>query len=234
MVITGGSRGIGKAIAVLFAKNGAKVFICARNIEELKKVSDLIQRSGGVCNYVAADVTDEKQVEVIVKKVLEMYQRIDILINNAGVGVYKLLIDSKTNDWDYVMNTNLRAPFLCSKAFAPIMIKQKNGYIINIASGAGRVGLKNLSIYCASKFGLIGLTKSMRKELRDYGIDVFYICPGYVKTHFFDNFPKDFQSPAKTEEPDKIAEVLFKTLLHDKKRKLKEYFSEIVYRLFKY
>ena len=228
-VITGGSRGIGKAIAILLAKKGANVIICARKAEDLKIVSDLIRRDGGHCSYVVADISDEKQVDSLVEDVMRNYGRIDILVNNAGVGVYNPLIYSSLNDWESVINTNLKGPFLCSKAFVPFMIQQKKGYIINIASGAGKVGMKNLSVYCSSKFGLIGLTKAMQKELKEFGIDVLYLCPGYVKTSFFINYPTDFQLPSNAKEPDEVAKKVLNLITHQKK--IKRYFSRIIGRV---
>jgi 3-oxoacyl-[acyl-carrier protein] reductase len=232
-VITGGSRGIGKSMAELLARKGAKVVICARGIEALEKVGEAIQLSGGICDYASVDLKDERQITLFAEDVTRKHKHIDILINNAGVGIYRKLIDSESSDWDSIINTNLRGPFLIIKAFAGCMIEQKSGTIINIASGAGRAGLKNLSIYCASKFGLIGLTKAMRKEFKDYGIDVFYICPGYTRTQFFDNFPKEFHAPAVMENPDRVAEIVLGVLNHPKKRKMRQFWDEMVLRVLK-
>ncbi len=184
-IVTGGNKGIGKAIAFLLAKRGASVTICGRSTESLDTTCKEIRDGGGVCSSVTADVTDENQVSSMVRKTLCDFGRIDILINNAGVGILKPIWECSSADWDYVMDTNLKGYFLCSKAVIPIMKKQNEGYILNIASGAGRQGIENLSIYCASKFGTIGLSESMKKDLWKFGIQVDYICPGYVKTDFF-------------------------------------------------
>lgn len=220
-VVTGGSRGIGKAIAILLAENGAHVVICARKGEDLKAASDLINGRGGRCEYILADVSDEKQTANLADEVLRNHGYVDILINNAGVGVYKPFTESSLEDWDTVINTNLKGPFLCSKAFAPSMMKRREGCIINIISGAGKTPMKNLSTYCASKFGLVGLSGSMRKELKDSGIRVLCLFPGYIKTPFYGNFPMDFRLPSKAKRPEAVAEEVLRALTQ--RNKLRSY-----------
>jgi 3-oxoacyl-[acyl-carrier protein] reductase len=222
-VVTGGSRGIGKATAISLAENGARVIVCARKGEDLKAASDLINSSGGRCEYMIADVSDEKQAASLAGEVLRNHGYVDILINNAGVGVYKPFTESSLEDWDTMINTNLRGPFLCSKAFAPSMIKRREGCIINIISGAGKTSMKNLSIYCASKFGLVGLSGSMRKELRDSGVRVLCLFPGYVKTLFYGNFPVDFRLPSKARSPEAVAEEVLRALTQ--RNKLRFFFN---------
>jgi len=225
-VITGGSRGIGKAIAILLAENGAQIVICARKDEDLKRVSDLINSKNGRCEYIVADVSDEKQAANLAAEVIRNHSQVDILVNNAGVGVYRPFIDTSLEDWDSVINTNLRGPFLCSKAFVPFMIKQGSGCIINIISGAGRTPMRNLSIYCASKFGLVGLTESMKKELSDLGIKVLCLYPGYAKTSFFKNYPADFRLPSNASEPEAVARELLKAIT--RRNRLKSYRNEFI------
>ncbi len=229
VVVTGGSRGIGEAIAVLLAENGAHIVISARKDEDLKRVSDLIKNKKGSCEYTAADVSDEKQAANLAAEVIKNHGRIDILVNNAGVGIYKPFIDSSLEDWDRVINTNLRGPFLCSKAFVPFMIKQGSGLIINIISGAGKTPMKNLSIYCASKFGLAGLTESMKKELGDFGIKVLNFYPGYVKTSFFTNYPADFRLPADAKEPEAVAGEVLNAITG--RNKLKRFGNRLINKL---
>jgi 3-oxoacyl-[acyl-carrier protein] reductase len=212
VVITGGSRGIGKAIAILLAENGADVIVCARKEDELIKVSDLIKSRNGKCEYVIADISDEGQVAKLAANTMKIHGRVDILINNAGVGRYKRFIDSTSEDWDTIINTNLKGVFLCSRAFVPFMITQKSGYIVNIISGAGKSPMRNLSIYCASKFGLAGLTKTMKKELKEFNISVLCLYPGYVKTSFFKNFPVGFNFPANAKEPETVAREVMKVI----------------------
>ena len=228
-VITGGSRGIGKAVAVSLAENGAYVVICARKDEDLKKVSELITSKNGRCEYIVADVSDDRQAVNLAAAVIKNHGQVDILVKNAGVGVYKSFIDSSVEDWDIVINTNLRGPFLCSKAFAPFMIKKRGGCIINIISGAGKTPMRNMSIYCASKFGLVGLTESMKKEFSDFGIKVICLYPGYVKTSFFKNFPGNFRLPSNAKEPEIVAEELLKAITQ--RNKLKWYRNKLINRL---
>ena len=224
-VVTGGSRGIGREISWVLAEKGAVVVICAKNVENLIEVSESIRKNGGICTYVVADISDEKRVDDLAFDVIKTYGRVDILINNAGIGIYKPFIDSTLNDWDNIMRTNLKGPFLCSKAFVPFMMERKNGYIINIASGAGKIGMKNLSVYCASKFGLIGLTESMQKELREFGIKVYHVCPGFVRTTFFKDFPSDFHLPSFAKEPSVVAKEIVQIL--SGQRQYKFYFDKI-------
>lgn len=211
-VVTGGSRGIGKEIASLLASEGAAVVICARNINELQKTASSITRSGGKCISREVDIADEEQVNALVREIVRLYGRIDILINNAGVGVYKPLVASTAEDWETVMNTNLKGAFFCARASAGVMMRQRSGLIINIASGAGKKGFVNLSIYCASKFGLLGFTDSLNKELKVHGITVIAITPGYTRTAFFKAFPDTFKMPGKAQEPRKVARQVLKKI----------------------
>lgn len=217
VIVTGGNKGLGRAIASLLAKRGASVTICGRSTESLDTTCKEIRDAGGVCSYVTADVTNENQVNSMVRKTLGDFGRIDILINNAGVGIFRPIWECSLTDWDYVMDTNLKGYFLCSKAVIPIMKKQNEGYILNIASGAGCQGIENLSIYCASKFGTIGLSESMRKDLWKFGIQVDYISPGYVKTNFFKDFPPDYQQMHNGVEPAVVAEEVLRRITHGKR-----------------
>jgi 3-oxoacyl-[acyl-carrier protein] reductase len=211
-VVTGGSRGIGKEIAGLLAREGAAVVICARNIHELRETASSIAQSGGKCVCREVDITDEEQVNALVREVVRLYGRIDILINNAGVGVYKPLAASTAEDWEAVMNTNLKGAFFCARVCAGIMMGQRSGIIVNVASGAGKKGFANLSIYCASKFGLLGLTDSLKRELKQYGIDVLAVTPGYTRTAFFKAFPDSFKMPAAAREPSEAARQVLKKI----------------------
>jgi NAD(P)-dependent dehydrogenase (short-subunit alcohol dehydrogenase family) len=204
-VITGGSRGIGREIALLLAGNGAQVVICARGYDDLQQTAEVVRGKGGKCEYVAVDITEKTQVDALAALVLGKHGKVDILVNNAGVGVCKPFLDSTPREWDRVIDTNLKGVFLCSQAFASAMAERKKGIIINIASGAGKTGMENLSIYCASKFGLIGMTESMKKELGLFGIEVAYICPGFVRTGFFRDFPADFRLPPNALKPEAVA-----------------------------
>jgi 3-oxoacyl-[acyl-carrier protein] reductase len=222
-VVTGGSRGIGRAVAFALARRGAKVMVCARNEDDLNKTSEAIGKEGGACIYKVADISDEKQVGALASETLSVYGRADVLVNNAGVGAYVPLVDSTPEDWDRIIDTNLKGAFLCSRAFVPIMMERKTGYIINIASGAGKSGMKNLSIYCASKFGLVGFTESIKKELKGTGVKALCLCPGYVKTGFFRNYPPGFHLPSNAVEPEDVAEKVVKSIT--RRGKMKPYFN---------
>lgn len=215
-VVTGGSRGIGKAIAVMLADSGAHVTICSRKAEDLDEVSNMISTRNGRCDYVVADVSNEEQVARLAAEVMNNHGKIDILVNNAGIGIYKPFIDSSLDEWDSVINTNLRGTFLCTKAFVPFMIKEGKGCIINIISGAGRTPMRNMSVYCASKFGLVGLTESMKIELRDLGISVLSLYPGFTRTSFFNDFSTDFRLPTDANEPEAVAKELLNLMAHRK------------------
>jgi NAD(P)-dependent dehydrogenase (short-subunit alcohol dehydrogenase family) len=211
-VITGGSGGIGRAIAILMAQKGAYVVLCARNEIGLRETAELIKKTGGVCTYFVADVTNAAQVHNLVEETIRLYKSVDILINNAGIGIFKSLFDTAEKDWENIINTNLRGPFLCAKEFAFIMKEQKKGYIINIVSGAAKKGYNNLSVYCASKHGLLGLSRAIRLELKPLGIEVIDIFPGYTKTSFFKDFGEHFRLPKNASDPNKIAKHIIMRL----------------------
>ena len=227
-VVIGGSRGIGRSIALMLASYGTRVVICARNTDELRETSESIQEKGGVCSYARVDVREDKEVSSFAQKVIGDYGQVDILINNAGVAIYDALIETTLDDWNKMIDTNLRGTFLCSKAFARIMVKQNGGFIINIASRAGKQGMRNLSAYCASKFGVVGLTESMKEELSPFGIEVFCVCPSYVRTEFFRNFPANFSLPSTALQPEDVANQVLRMLTD--RSKLREYSARIFHR----
>jgi len=214
VVITGGSRGIGRSIALLLAEKGANIIICARSVDELEITMKMITAKGGSCSYFWVDLIDPIQIDNLVSEIIAKFNCIDILINNAGIGIYKPFVNCSLDDWNQIINTNLRSVFLCCKAIAPYMMKKKDGHIINIASGAGKKGMKNFSIYCASKFGLIGLTESISEELKQFGVNVSYLCPGYVRTDFFRNFPQGFELPQESKDPEEIAEKVLNQIVY--------------------
>lgn len=182
-LVTGASRGIGRAIAVELAKNGANIAISyVNNKDKAEEVVNEIKRYGVKAIAVKADVSKEEEVLNMVKIVKESIGSIDILVNNAGINRDNLLMRMSTEDWDKVIDTNLKGTYLCSKALIRDMIKKKSGKIINIASVAGVAGNFGQTNYSASKAGVIGFTKSLAKEVASRGINVNAIAPGLIET----------------------------------------------------
>ena len=182
-VITGASRGIGKCIATKFAKEGANVVINYRNNEEeALKVKQELEDLGSQVLVVKADVSELEQAENLIKEAKKEFGRVDILVNNAGITKDNLIIRMKEEDFDSVIKTNLKGAFNCLKAVTPIMLKQKYGKIVNMASVVGVVGYPGQVNYCASKAGLIGMTKSLAKEIGSRNITVNAIAPGFIDT----------------------------------------------------
>lgn len=181
-IVTGSGRGIGKETAVLLAKEGCSVVITARTHEEINETAKEIIKNGGVAFAVKADMCNSKDVRSLVKKTISKLGTIDILVNNAGILIKKPLIETSEKEWDSLIDTNLKGAFLCTKEVLPFMTKQKSGTIVNISSGAGRRGVAGLAAYCASKFGVIGLTESVAKEAVKDNVRVYAICPGLVAT----------------------------------------------------
>jgi 3-oxoacyl-[acyl-carrier protein] reductase len=192
-VITGAGRGIGRAIALTLAELGARTVLCGRSREALEQTSAAIQNSGGQSSVkssvkssvIECDVTDLHSVEALAERVERTFHRIDVLVNNAGIGGAggPLHLLSPDN-WDRVLNTNLRGVYYCIRSLAPIMIKARSGHIINISSLAGKNALPNGAAYAASKWGLNGLSYSVAEELRAHNIRVSVICPGSTNTEF--------------------------------------------------
>jgi 3-oxoacyl-[acyl-carrier protein] reductase len=182
IVVTGSSRGIGKAIAIAFAKEGAKVVVSARNKENLKDVVSEIEQTGSPVLAIAADVANTDDAKNLIENTLEKFATIDVLVNNAGITRDNLLLRLTEEDWDSVIDTNLKGSFNCIKASIKPMMKARAGVIINITSVVGQTGNAGQSNYSASKAGIIGLTKSVAKEWASRNIRVNAVAPGFIET----------------------------------------------------
>jgi 3-oxoacyl-[acyl-carrier protein] reductase len=205
-VVTGAGRGIGTAIARRMARMGAAVVLVARNAGELNRVCDAIRQEGGKAEAAQADLLQEDAITALARRVESRYGRCDILVNNAGTGrLGKPLHEMAPEEWETVMGTNRRGPYLTIRAFAPLMIAAGKGHIVNISSLAGHNPLKNGAAYAASKWGLNGLTYSVAEELREYGIRVSVVAPGSVNTDFGGGGGK---YPERKIQPDDVAHVV--------------------------
>ena len=195
-IVTGAGRGIGRAIALALAQAGAQVVVnYSRSADAANEVVAQIATNGGEALAVQGDVADASQVDALVAAAIERFGRVDILVNNAGITRDKLILRMTEADWDAVVDTNLKGAFLCCKAVAPRMVKQKSGVIINVGSVNGKVGAAGQANYSASKAGLIGLTKSLAKELGSRTIRVNAVSPGFIETDMTDAL-KDEQREA--------------------------------------
>ena len=191
-IVTGGSRGLGRAYALRLAKEGAKVVVA--DILEGGETVDAIKQQGGEAIYVYTDVTSERSTQEMVRKTLEKFSRIDILINNAAIFatiVKSPFYEISAEEWDEVMAVNLKGSFLCAKAVFPQMKRQGKGKIINVSSGAFYKGLPNFLHYVVSKGGNVALTRSLAREMGDAGICVNAIAPGYTETEYLKEHPQD-------------------------------------------
>lgn len=183
VVITGASRGIGRELALEYARNGANVVAgYHKNKEAAESLLKELEELGTTAMIVGADVTDKDDVKRMYKDIKERFDRVDVLVNNAGISKEGLIMMMSEENWEDVIKTNLYGVFLCSKIFIKGMISEKQGKIINIASLRGQIGGEGLSNYSASKAGVIGLTKSLARELGAYGIAVNAVCPGHIET----------------------------------------------------
>src|SRR3989338_6601265 len=184
-IITGARRGMGKADALLFAKAGAKVVVSDISQEDCQIVVKEIEKAGGEAIAVQCDVSKKSEVDNLVKSAVDKWGRVDILVNNAGICPFKSFLEMTEEDWDKVLDINLKGYFLCAQAAAKEMAKQKSGVIVNIASiamGQQGVGFSNIVHYCASKGGIVGMTEALAVELAPFNIRVNAIAPGVIDT----------------------------------------------------
>ncbi|HBI92351.1 MAG: 3-oxoacyl-[acyl-carrier-protein] reductase [Terrisporobacter othiniensis] len=182
-VITGASRGIGREIAIKYAKEGANIVLNYRNSEtEALQLKEELDKLGSDTLIVKANVSNFEEAEKLIKEAKEVFGRVDILVNNAGITKDNLIMRMKEEDFDSVIDVNLKGAFNCLKAVTPIMIRQKSGKIINMSSVVGVIGNAGQVNYCASKAGLIGMTKSLAREIGGKNINVNAIAPGFIDT----------------------------------------------------
>jgi 3-oxoacyl-[acyl-carrier protein] reductase len=215
-IVTGASRGIGRAVAVALARQGAKVVInFAGNSVAANEVLAEITKAGGDAMLYQADIANGEAVEAMVKATIDTYGRVDILVNNAGITRDNLLMRMKEEDWDAVINTNLKGIFLCTKAVARPMMKQRTGKIINMTSVVGVMGNAGQGNYAAAKAGVIGFTKSMAKELASRNITVNAIAPGFIATDMTHMLSEDVKTGLSDKiplgrlgDPEDIAQVV--------------------------
>jgi len=212
-LVTGASRGIGRAIALELAKGGATVVVNYHHSSDAARaVVAAIEAAGGRAQAMQADVSDFQQAQALVKAVLDTYGRLDILVNNAGTTRDTLLMLMKEEDWDVVLDTNLKSVFNCCKAATRPMVRQHSGRIVNITSVSGLVGNAGQTNYAASKAGIIGFTKSLAKELGSRGITVNAVAPGFIPTELTQNLPAEVKDAAikatplgRFGEPEEVA-----------------------------
>ncbi len=190
-IVTGAGQGIGQAIATTLAREGAAVVVNDVVPERADRVAGEIKAQGGQALSVAADVSKAKEVNMLIGKTLDSYQRVDILVNNAGIIKMKRVLEMTEADWDRTMDVNIKSQFLCSKAVAGHMIKQKRGKIINLASLSAHIGAPGMGAYGASKGGVVQLTKTLAVELGKYNITVNAISPGFTMTEMVKQAGKD-------------------------------------------
>lgn len=215
-LVTGGSRGIGRATAIELSKEGANVIITYNsNEEKAKEVIKEVEKNGVKGLAIKADVSSEEDVKSMMKTIKSQFDSIDVLVNNAGVTKDNLLIRMKSEDWDKVINTNLKGVYLCTKAVVRGMMKKRHGKIVNIASVVGISGNAGQGNYSASKAGVIGFTKSIAKELGSRGINVNGVAPGFVETDMTEVLSEDIKEQSlklipleRFAKPEDIANVV--------------------------
>jgi 3-oxoacyl-[acyl-carrier protein] reductase len=208
-LITGGGHGIGAAISRKLAALGASTVICGRTATPLQATSASIRESGGKCDAIQCDITDLRAVEFLANDIDKRFGRLDILVNNAGVGIFgKPLIELSTDEWDQIVNTNLRGVFYCIRSFAPMMVRAKRGHIINISSLASHNPVPKAAAYAASKWGVNGLSYSVAEELRGDNIRVSVICPGSTVSDLSLNSSRDQSKMLKGEDVAHVVAML--------------------------
>lgn len=200
-IVTGASRGIGRSIAEHLASCGAKIVAVSRKAEDTAELVDQIKQQGGDAISVAADVSQSADVQRLVTTAQESFGQIDILVNNAGITCDTLMARMKEDDWDSVLDINLKGAFICTQAVAKVMAKKRYGRIINITSVVGQMGNIGQANYCASKAGLMGLTRSNARELSRRNITVNAVAPGFIETDMTSDLPEKVRNEMSAQIP---------------------------------
>jgi 3-oxoacyl-[acyl-carrier protein] reductase len=200
VLVTGASRGIGRAIALRFASAGADVIVAARNRDELRDLAQEIKSAGRRCLVVPTDLRDPSSIANLAQGIREEFQGLDVLVNNAGVGAWAPLGELTLEQYDEMFDVNMRAVFLLTQAVLPFMREQGSGHIVNIASTSSRWTYPEGTVYCASKFAVLGFSEALAKELRTTGVRVTAVCPGQVNTFLGGATPADWSKEMLTGE----------------------------------
>lgn len=205
-IVTGGGKGIGRAICLLLAREGVDVVIVARTEKEIRETARLIEKQGGRALAVKTDIRKEEEVIDMVSKAMNAFGRIDILVNNAGVAYNNYLVETSTEEYDEIMDTNVKGMFFCTKHALPHLLKRGEGKIVNMSSGAGKHGIPKLSIYCASKFAVIGFTESVAYETGG-GLQIYAVCPASVDTDMYHSLYTDEPVLKPEDVAEKVLEL---------------------------
>ena len=223
-LITGASAGIGRACALALAAEGANLVVTARRQERLTGLEQSVRSAGGKAVSIVGDARDEETARRAVLAAQENFGALDILINNAGIGNYKNLVDTSADEYDEMMDSNVRSTFLFTRHAAPIMIAHKSGTILMISSMAGIYGFAGEAVYCATKFAQVGFVQALDKELRPHGIKVGVICPGGVKTEFALGKGRTEQGVAQSGmlDPDDVASAVLLACLQSPRSRIIE------------
>ena len=210
-LITGSTGGLGKEIAKEFAENGCNLFLTGRNDKKLNSLKNELQNDQIKIDFKAADLSDVDDIQKLIDKTKNIFSNVDILVNCAGIFPVKLLSDSTMDDFEKCFSVNVRAAFVLCKEFSQGMVSKKWGRIVNIASSSAYAGFKNTSIYCSSKHALLGLSRSLHSELKEYNVRTFCVSPGPIKTSMGHDIIKNENPDEKFDSfmnPNEIAEFI--------------------------
>ena len=219
-IVTGSTRGIGKETSLLLLQKGLNVIISSRSQQSVDNViQEILDKFPSKKENVLGlkcDVSQYSDVKSLVDVSVKRFGRIDVLVNNAGIVYFKSIMDTTEEEWNKTIDTNLKGVFLFTKEVLPYMIENKSGVIVNVSSGAGKSGFPNLSAYCASKFGVIGFTESIAKEVSNYNVKVMAICPGRVDTKMIDDIVDNGYNPSNKNlmKPEQIAKKIYGMILN--------------------